>query len=302
MRFRSNGKLLITGEYLILDGALGLSLPTVYGQSMEVSEVSQDFVEWTSFDSKNDPWFSAKYDNDLNTIIDCTDVRIAEELIQLFRAAKELNPSFNPTGVKVQCQLDFPRNWGLGSSSTLRINLANWAKISPFKLHSATSNGSGYDIAAGMSNGPILFSNSAGIHSKSIPFSPKFKKNLFFIHLNKKQKSTDEVLSYQKLKPDLNLAYAIPAMKELTLKFCNAPDLSTFERCVLEHETYMSAILERPMIQEELFNDYPLGKIKSLGAWGGDFALATGPSEISVRDYFNAKGYLTVLPYNDLIV
>ncbi len=79
MRFRSNGKLLITGEYLILDGALGLSLPTVYGQSMEVSEVSQDFVEWTSFDSKNDPWFSAKYDNDLNTIIDCTDVRIAEE-------------------------------------------------------------------------------------------------------------------------------------------------------------------------------------------------------------------------------
>jgi mevalonate kinase len=302
MQFRSNGKLLITGEYLILDGALGLSLPTRFGQSMNVSKESRASIKWTSFDSKNSPWFSAEYDNDIKTIIDCTDVGIAEELKHLFHAAKELSPLFNPAGCKVQCKLDFPRNWGLGSSSTLRINMSKWANISPFELHMATSNGSGYDIAAGMSNEPILFSNQTEFNSTPVSFSPKFIKHLFFIHLNKKQKSTDEVVSYHKLKTDLKLDYAITAMDELTMKFCNAPDLVTFENCMLEHEIFMSAILQRPMVQEELFNDYQLGNIKSLGAWGGDFVLATGPSKKSVSDYFSSKEYFTVLHYNDLIV
>jgi hypothetical protein len=34
--FYSNGKLLITGEYLILDGAKGLALPTKMGQNLSV--------------------------------------------------------------------------------------------------------------------------------------------------------------------------------------------------------------------------------------------------------------------------
>jgi len=34
--FYSNGKLLITGEYLVLDGAKALALPTKYGQGQIV--------------------------------------------------------------------------------------------------------------------------------------------------------------------------------------------------------------------------------------------------------------------------
>ena len=34
--FYSNGKLLITGEYLVLDGAKALALPTKYGQYLTV--------------------------------------------------------------------------------------------------------------------------------------------------------------------------------------------------------------------------------------------------------------------------
>ena len=36
--FYSNGKLLITGEYLVLKGALALAVPTVLGQEMGVRE------------------------------------------------------------------------------------------------------------------------------------------------------------------------------------------------------------------------------------------------------------------------
>ncbi len=37
MKFHSNGKLLITGEYAVLDGALALAVPTQFGQSLEVN-------------------------------------------------------------------------------------------------------------------------------------------------------------------------------------------------------------------------------------------------------------------------
>ena len=34
--YRANGKLLLTGEYLVLKGALALALPTKLGQTMTV--------------------------------------------------------------------------------------------------------------------------------------------------------------------------------------------------------------------------------------------------------------------------
>ena len=36
--FYSNGKLLITGEYVVLDGAKALALPTKFGQSLLVKD------------------------------------------------------------------------------------------------------------------------------------------------------------------------------------------------------------------------------------------------------------------------
>ena len=39
--FYAHGKLLITSEYLVLDGAEALALPTVYGQSLEVETIDE---------------------------------------------------------------------------------------------------------------------------------------------------------------------------------------------------------------------------------------------------------------------
>jgi hypothetical protein len=47
-----------------------------------------------------------------------------------------------------------------------------------------------------------------------------------------------------------------------------------------------------------LFKDYP-NTIKSLGAWGGDFVLATGNN--SDMDYFKNKGYNTIIPFQEMI-
>ena len=55
--YYSNGKLLITGEYLVLDGAKALALPTKYGQYLTVTSGTNQEIHWTSFDNDNSIWF-----------------------------------------------------------------------------------------------------------------------------------------------------------------------------------------------------------------------------------------------------
>ena len=44
--------------------------------------------------------------------------------------------------------------------------------------------------------------------------------------------------------------------------------------------------------------EYFEGEIKSLGAWGGDFILASG---INSPSYFESKGYKTIVKFDDMI-
>jgi mevalonate kinase len=46
MKFYSNGKFLITGEYLILDGAKSLAVPTKFGQELKIDSNDSKFIEW----------------------------------------------------------------------------------------------------------------------------------------------------------------------------------------------------------------------------------------------------------------
>ena len=55
--FYSNGKLLITAEYLVLDGAKALALPTKFGQYLNVSSGKSQEIRWTSFDYDKSIWF-----------------------------------------------------------------------------------------------------------------------------------------------------------------------------------------------------------------------------------------------------
>ena len=43
-----------------------------------------------------------------------------------------------------------------------------------------------------------------------------------------------------------------------------------------------------------------MAKSKVLGAWGGDFILASGGE--NTVDYFKDKGYTTVIPYREFIL
>ena len=120
-KFYSNGKLLLTGEYAILDGANGLALPTKFGQSLKVSPCNDNLLNWKSFNEKNELWFEALIAIPSFELKESSHQEVAKKLLEILMAARNLNPDFlsSFSGFNIETKLGFPSNWGLGSSSTL---------------------------------------------------------------------------------------------------------------------------------------------------------------------------------------
>lgn len=308
IRSYSYGKLLLTGEYFVLEGAKSLAVPTTCGQDLVVEPIYEPQLLWNSYTNEGECWLEAIFDLPKLRLASATfeaekdggNDKLAENLYKILVEAKKLNPSFlnAEKGISVKTNLTFPKNWGLGTSSTLINNLANWAKVNPYKLLENTFGGSGYDIACAQNNTPILYTkNRFEPIIEKVEFNPIFKDQLYFVYLNKKQNSREGIKHYKKLKG--NLTSEINQISKLTDEFLICKNLEDFEKLLIEHEQIVSKTIQIKPIQELLFLDY-FGQTKSLGAWGGDFILATGNEETPT--YFNKKGFETVIPYQDLIL
>ena len=156
-KYYSQGKFLLTGEYLVLKGALALALPLKLGQTLTVEKVCTPSLQWNAH-KPNAPWFSVSLNPENLEIIDSDDQSKAEKLRQILQAVKQLNPkAFEGNNLKFTTRLDFDPNWGLGSSSTLIANLARWANVNPYELLKLTFGGSGYDLACATAEKPIYY-------------------------------------------------------------------------------------------------------------------------------------------------
>ena len=78
-------------------------------------------------------------------------------------------------------------------------------------------------------------------------------------------------------------------------------NIAQFEDVVDKHEALLSVILERSTLKALEFGDYSYS-VKSLGAWGGDFFMATCRNSVEARMYFIEKGYEVVFTYDMLKV
>ncbi len=306
--YYSNGKLLLTGEYLVLDRATALAVPTKFGQGLWVEKIQDPQLVWESYAHDGECWFKAVFELPTFRLVKATfnsstqgnSEVIAETLQHILQEAKKLNVHFlkSKTGYKVKTTLTFPRNWGLGTSSTLVNNIAQWAAIDAYKLLWNSFSGSGYDIANAQNNSSILYQlkDSEPIVTP-INFSPKFSDQLFFVYLNKKQNSREGIAKYRE--NTKNLQKEIYRISEISLEMISVTSLTEFEKLLEEHEQIISSIIKLKPVKEALFPTYN-GAIKSLGAWGGDFILVTGNQD-SIG-YFKEKGYATVLSYSDMVL
>lgn len=300
--FYSNGKLLITGEYLVLDGAKAFALPTKFGQNLTVEKNPNHEIHWKSFDSDGQIWFedTILFSEIINPELQEPET-IKSTLLSILHEAYALNPSFIKAeeGYIITTQLSFPKKWGLGTSSTLINNIAQWLQIDAFTLLNNSFGGSGYDIACAQNNNPILYHLEKGkAMVEKATFKPDFSQHIYFIYLNKKQSSKTAIANYQTNKTN-NLNTSIDAINKITLEVLHANSLYSFAQAIEKHENKMSIVLKTTTVKEALFSDFN-GEVKSLGAWGGDFIMAI--SESDPTSYFSSKGFDTIIPYNEMIL
>ena len=299
--FYSNGKLLITGEYLVLNGAKALALPTKFGQNLIIEDGFNKQIVWKSFDADGTIWFENIIT--FSEIQHCTIPALQSErntLIKILHESYLKNPTLidNAEGYFVTTNLTFPKFWGLGTSSTLINNIAQWFEIDAFKLLKISFGGSGYDIACAQNNTPILYQLENGSPKvEKVIFEPQCDENLYFVYLNQKQNSKNAIESYYKKNKDNTIE--IQEISAITNAILQKNDFECLSQKLQLHENIMSNFLEILTIKNDLFSDFN-GVIKSLGAWGGDFVLVI--SEENPTKYFKEKGFETILKYNEMIL
>ncbi|CAA7387108.1 GYDIA family GHMP kinase [Chryseobacterium fistulae] len=294
----SPGKLMLTSEYFAIDGALVLAVPTKLGQEFffEETDDGQTLIFWEAY-HQNILWLKAVIDYKNWQILETNISLSAEFILKTLKNVQKLSTVKlkKDFTYHLKTNLQFPADFGLGSSSTLMNNLAQWAEIDAFYLNEISLGGSGYDIAVAKERSAVLFQNKPELTYEKINFTPSFKNKLIFIHLNQKQDSREGIRLYKSKNKSQQL---IHEFSNLTRNILLCDDLFEFSQLMIFHEQKISNFLEIPTVKELFFPDCPVF-VKSLGAWGGDFVLSSKFD--GYQDYFWGKGFSTIFEWNDLI-
>lgn len=305
IKFHAHGKLMLTGEYLVLQGARALALPLNLGQSLEVTTINDrnGIIHWDAYTPKGF-WFASIFSKHDFTVHASDDMDKADNLSRIFKAIKSLNPNIleDANDYFFTTRLEFDKDWGLGSSSTLISLLAQWADVNPYELLKRTMGGSGYDIACATASKPITYKLVNGEPIvEEIDFKPAFSEKLYFVYQGHKQSSGKEVKSFKERAKSSDFTSEVSEISRISESLMKVTSFDDFCSLLTHHETIMSRCLEQPPLKSH-YSDFQ-GVIKSLGAWGGDFFLAaTELSEKEVKDYFCKKGLNVVIKYDDIVL
>lgn len=295
--YYSRGKLLLTGEYAVLQGATAVAVPTKLGQHLTVkTNNTNNILSWTAKDDKDKTWFYCKLSLDNLSIMETDNEDVANSLLKMLSFCKTKSSFLNNGGYEVNTKTEFPIDYGLGTSSTLINNLSYWANMDPFLILTECFSGSGFDVAVAQCNAAIhyqLKNNYPHWEKKSISFP--FEENLFFVHLNKK------AISRESIKDKTNFSLSqLNRITDISKSITQVTSLLEFEILLNDHEEIIAQATGKTPIKRDLFPSYN-GTIKSLGAWGGDFILVTGESGY-IEKFFKSKGYNSIFKYSDLIL
>ena len=291
----------------MLDGTPAIALPTKYGQSIEISSFTSDQkkVICTSLDKNNVAWFEGEFDLESMRVVSSTNEEIADRFLSLLQFIHAANSALfeQAGGIQISNKIDFDRQWGLGTSSTLIHNLAAWSGVDAYALLEHSFGGSGYDLACAAADSPILYQrDSPAPRFVSIPFQPDFVDQIYFVYLGKKQNSREGIQNYRALSLEEKLPHAIAEVKELNENILSAKSISSFEESLEEHEDIIFNLIGMPKVKDLYFSDHA-GAAKSLGAWGGDFVLITHQGSFeALKTYCQLKGFDIVIPYKEMIL
>lgn len=281
---------MLFGEYVVLNGSKCLAFPLKFGQTLALEPAEE--LLWESF-AKEERWFHVRLNSDLE-IIETNLQDVALILRDLLRIIQQERPELD-FQQHFKAVANFNLGWGLGSSSTLISLLSQWSGVSTEILLKASFGGSGYDVACATAKQPIVYVK--GGTTEQVSLSPAITEKMLFVYLGNKQNSREEIKRYEKA--EVTAAH-VEEMNTLIQKALETSDIEVFEEQLNKSEALIAPIIGHEKLKDRLFADY-LHSIKSLGAWGGDFFLATVRDMEAAKTYFRNKGYTTLFPYNELI-
>ena len=297
--FFSHAKLILMGEYAVLHGTNAICLPLKTGQKLEIENNITGQIHW-------------RWSFEQNILADITlesgsleikEIKSgnAQWAIDLILYIRQQNPAFlKNKGCSLHFINLFPPEWGLGSSSATISSLCRFADVNPFLVNEKLMGGSGADIACTTAKKWFLYRRSIPAPEIwQIPTEYTFPENTFFIYSGQKQETAGHLKNIARSENKANDAIWSEVNKFI-LRFLAASTLPEAFKIIHEHELLIAGQIQKQPIGN-LFPDFP-GKIKSLGAWGGDFfmALSQQPSDF-VRNYFSIKGYDKVFLWEDFV-
>jgi mevalonate kinase len=292
---KANGKILLTSEYFILDGAKGIALPTKLGQTLSVNE--NELFQYEAYLNDETLWFRYDPNNNEN-----------ESILLLNKALDYIvknneNQDVNALKGAFKTRLEFDKNWGLGSSSTFVALLSDYFNFDAFNLNRYLFNGSGYDIACAFASNPILYQRQDEMHQSfdEIHLNEVVTNCLYFVYLNKKQNSRNAINYYKSIN-SISKKELINDLNQITEHLQINSNVSDWIYLLKNHEALISKSLKLDKVSIVLGNKMPFFT-KSLGAWGGDFILCISEEpENEVKSKFNQIGYNNIFSYNDFIL
>ena len=92
MEVYSNGKVLLTGEYVILDGALSLAAPTKFGQYLRLRESESNLINWKSINFDGNIWFKCSITSDTLKVKSTSSKKISNILVEIINLIRDYNP------------------------------------------------------------------------------------------------------------------------------------------------------------------------------------------------------------------
>lgn len=294
MKFYASGKLLLFGEYLVLRGTECLAIPLKYGQTMKVTERIEPEISWNA-KANEAIWFSVLFSKELE-IIKTSNTTKANRLRELLIFLKSQNTEIFQSGMHIETQTNFPPEWGFGTSSTMVSLLSQWSGVDPYQILDKSFGGSGYDVACATADTPILYKAETQ-KTRTVDLAKAVTSKILFVYSGKKQETYPEIKRFNTFEI---ASETLEKMDRIISTAVKSKEIQTFEKAMGESEDMLSEILNLPAIKQDKFADYPF-VIKSLGAWGGDFFMATYRNEAKARRYFKDLGYTVQFNYDELI-
>jgi hypothetical protein len=297
--YHSNGNLLLTGEYLISQGAEAIALPLKKGHTLAVTPIHGKKIIWESVYNQETKTKTILKSDDFE-ITQTNNENSAKFVQHILRKAMDHLPSLSHLpGYHVKAFHDYPEFLRFGSESALIANITNWFNINPFRFSREISPGLQYGIACAKSNKPILYQLTNKYPDyREINLDLPFKENIYIVYTGHNPDSYNKKKETQKY-PDHHEVF--PKIREINKRIIKSRAHEEFENALLEHEKLLSGVLTKERLQERIFQDFP-GIIKPLNEWNGELILVTWKGDKNeLHEYFAPYNIQTIFSWDELV-